>query len=269
MTKGYDESGEPETTRGVPAQRSNTMTGFTLPEHSPLWARLLGLRIDWQSRPTDRTRTYHSANRRVEVTVGLHGIRFAVEKTSYEEHTLLHLEVPGFALFARVGRGREVPAGEMAISWGASIHEGDLVLDWGARRARFTLNPFRWHGYRSESLISDGSWNDTPRWRPEAAALDWYTEEHPYAIASLPSTKMAIETWRATATCYVERTTRTRRFLPFWRRVEHWVYFDLSDEIGETTGSWKGGTVGFSEEMLPGDSVQDVVQRAARKGRGR
>ena len=57
--------------------------------------------------------------------------------------------------------------------------------------------------------------------------------------------------------------------MPFWKRVQFWVYFDLSEEVGRGKGSWKGGTVGFSEEMLPGDSVADVVQRAAEKGRGR
>jgi len=111
------------------------------------------------------------------------------------------------------------------------------------------------------------------------SAITQHSEVHPYAIASIPTycestlnpkgPQVQVKVWHANATCFVERTIRTRRWLPFLKRIEFLVEFELDDEVGRGTGSWKGGTVGFSERMLPGDRVADVVERAARKGRGR
>ena len=252
---------------------------FVLPNLTPGWALLLGLRLDWQSRVTDPERTYHSSDRAVELTVGRWRLHFALEVCQWEDHTSLHLEVPGLIAFWKVARGASPPAGEMSREWGVQVYEGDLILHWGERRKRWQLNPFRWDGFELACLRADGVWDTTPHYSPEGKAIEWYVEEHPYSITSLPSYRNSpavrtdphfeIERWDATAICQIERTVRTRRWLPFLKRVEFWVKFRLSDEIGPGKGSWKGGAIGFNEQMLPGDKVEDVVQRAARKGRGR
>lgn len=249
---------------------------FTLPIRLPWWARALGLQMDWQSRPWHRTRTYHSRDRDLEVTVGRGSGWWALEVSRYDEHTNLHLGVPGVNVFWKIGRGATPPIGEMAVSWGAYTFEWGLWLSWGAWSRSFDLNPFRWDGYKSERLRADGQWDSTEIWKHEAKEIDWYVETHPYAIASEPTyyaeaqePSFSIETWEAEATCHIHRTTRTRRWISWWPKVEFYVDVRLDDEIGPRKGSWKGGTVGFSRRMLPGDRVADVLQRAAREGRGR
>ena len=238
--------------------------------------------MDWQSRSWHRERTYHSRDRKIEVSVSRRWFQWALGVSRYSEYTTLRIAVPCLAVFVEIAPGKEPPIGEMAVSWevytyGNGLGELELVASWGKRHWRHTLNPFHWSGYSRERLRADGEWDATPHYTDAGKSIDWYSEEHPYAITSEPTyypqhhegPTVSVEVWRANATCHVERSTRTRRWLPFWKRVEHWVYFHLDDEIGRGKGSWKGGTIGFSEAMLPGDSIADVVQRAARKGRGR
>ena len=166
----------------------------------------------------------------------------------------------------------------MATSWGAYIHEQHLSLHWGGRRRLFDLNPFRYKHCDRYTMDVYGEWDSTDRWTDEGKEIEWYTETHPYRIHSEPHYNAShitgpgysdVEAWDAIATCYVEKRVRRRRLVPRYRRTDYSVYFDLSDEVGNGKGSWKGGTVGFSETLLPGDSIEIVVGKAARKNRGR
>lgn len=245
--------------------------------YNPWWARQLGLRLDWQSKREHRQRTYHSDGRGVELVVGRRGNRWSLERAVWPESTLLHAACPLLSIFWKVGPGREPPAGEMAISWGFAILDGQLHLHWGAKLKIISLNPFHWDGCTFELLRLDGVWDATRPYTPEGKDIQWYEESHPYAVASIPDyvpghhegPKVVIREWHAISTCRVERTTRTRKWLKWWKRVEYHVAFSLNDEVGKGKGSWKGGTVGFSEEMLSGDDVAAVVSRACAKGRGR
>lgn len=250
---------------------------FVLPIRLPWWARLLGLELDWQSRPWQRQRTYHSRDRRLEVTVGRGQAWWALEIDCHEDKALLHLAVPGVHAFVTIGPGRQPPVGDMAETWGVSTFERTLRFDWGKSWSRtFELNPFRWNSYVSERLRLDGEWDSTAPWLNEGGVIEWYQEDHPYLVTSEPIYRtdgphagFSVETWQAEATCYVHRTTRRRRWLPWWKKVEFYVDVRLDEEIGPRKGSWKGGTVGFCETMLPGDRIADVLQRASREGRGR
>lgn len=257
---------------------SEPIKDVRLPRHAPWWTRKLGLKIDWQSRPTDRERTYHSHDRKTEITLGFRNLlTWSIEVSRWDEHTNLHIGTPWFQYFRRIGPGGEVPIGEMCVSWGITAYEGSLSFEWGEWRRSFRLNPFRWDGYELSLLRLDGEWDTTPTYTDEGKEIEWYEEFHPYAIASLPEyyshhhegPKVVVEVWRAQATCRIERTIRTRRWLPFWRRIDYSVAFSLDEEVGRGKGSWKGGTVGFSHAMLPGDSIREVVNRACKEGRGR
>lgn len=245
--------------------------------YAPRWARWLGLRLDWQSRPTSRTRTYHSRERWVELTLGWRGFQWALELQRWEDRTVICLGVPWVQLFVKVGSGAVPPAGEVCTSWGVQLYEGRASLDCGdGRRWGFELNPFRWDGYHHERMLADGTFDATSTYSEAGQALDWHIETLPYAIAGDPQFVGApgrapafVPTWSTIATCYIERSTRTRRWLPFWQRVEWWVDVHLDTEIGPGRGTWKGGTVGFSTALLPGDDVATALKRAASEGRGR
>lgn len=68
-----------------------------------------------------------------------------------------------------------------------------------------------------------------------------------------------------TATFYVERTYHGYRWLPFQftRRNSIWINFD--QEVGEETGSWKGGTVGCGWNLLDGEKPIAALRRMERE----
>lgn len=66
------------------------------------------------------------------------------------------------------------------------------------------------------------------------------------------------------ATIKVESRTWWRPWIPF-RRVSKYINVEFSDEVGERTGSWKGGTIGCSYEMKRGESPQMTLRRMERE----
>lgn len=62
------------------------------------------------------------------------------------------------------------------------------------------------------------------------------------------------------ATIQVERREWRRKWLP-WKRVSQYIRVDFSDEVGERSGSWKGGTVGCSYEMVGTETPVGTLRR--------
>ena len=48
--------------------------------------------------------------------------------------------------------------------------------------------------------------------------------------------------------------------MPF-RRVSKYINIDFSDEVGERSGSWKGGRLGCSYNMQPGETPLQTLRR--------
>lgn len=71
----------------------------------------------------------------------------------------------------------------------------------------------------------------------------------------------------ATATFYVERRARGFHWLrlPLFKRTSLWVDFD--QELGERTGSWKGGVLGTGIDMMKGETPRDALRRMERERR--
>lgn len=66
------------------------------------------------------------------------------------------------------------------------------------------------------------------------------------------------------ATCRVEEMEwrwRKLMFLPFPRIVRRSIEVNFNDEVGERSGSWKGGTIGCGYTMLKGESIEDCLRR--------
>jgi hypothetical protein len=66
-----------------------------------------------------------------------------------------------------------------------------------------------------------------------------------------------------TATIRVERRTWVRPWIP-WTRVDTYIHVEFNAEVGEQSGSWKGGCVGCSYDMRPGESAEDALRRMER-----
>lgn len=83
-----------------------------------------------------------------------------------------------------------------------------------------------------------------------------YTEVHPYQY-----TLQSGEVQERTATCSIEKRKWHRKWFPFLTRISQVIDIEFSDEVGERSGSWKGGTIGCSYEMRPDDTIESCLRR--------
>jgi len=67
------------------------------------------------------------------------------------------------------------------------------------------------------------------------------------------------------ATCHIERRTWTVRWAPWINKVSTTLEVKFDDEVGERSGSWKGGTIGCSYEMLPNETPEQTLRRMERE----
>ena len=66
---------------------------------------------------------------------------------------------------------------------------------------------------------------------------------------------------KRTAKVYVERMTWGWFWFPFIKNVRTSICFTFNEEVGEGTGSYKGGCISTGYDMLPGESVEQCFRR--------
>lgn len=181
--------------------------------------------------------------------------------------------------------------------WGFSLFERSIHWDWG-RKGEFDIEggrggiihlPWDLDHHRTSYLLADGTWRHETAakqravnragedaWRAYhdecwAARDQRWSEEHPYRhVLSRPSERGepagAVQEVVATITVS-EREWRQRwlRWTRLGRMVRRGIDVEFSDEVGSRAGSWKGGTVGCSYEMLPGEAPVDTLRRMERE----
>ena len=64
-----------------------------------------------------------------------------------------------------------------------------------------------------------------------------------------------------TASVVIEKMTWGLRWWRFPVLTRDYIDVTFSDEVGERTGSWKGGTIGCSYNLLPGESAEACFRR--------
>lgn len=100
----------------------------------------------------------------------------------------------------------------------------------------------------------------------KAINMPWAWKHREHLILSEPETHPYTYTLRSgevqsrTATIKVESRRWTRFWLP-WRRVSRYIDITFSDEVGERSGSWKGGCIGCSFDMLPSETPVQALRR--------
>jgi hypothetical protein len=81
-------------------------------------------------------------------------------------------------------------------------------------------------------------------------------EIHPYTYILKDGTSQ-----NRKATISQEKRKWHRKWFPFLKKENVSIDVEFDDEIGERIGSWKGGTVGCSYDMLPDESMLDTLKR--------
>lgn len=107
-------------------------------------------------------------------------------------------------------------------------------------------------GWRKEER-GDDFW-DKEKWKNEIVL-----ESHPYTY-TLKSGEKQIRT----ATIYQEKRY-WRRWFNLFVKCKHFIEVEFSDEVGERSGSWKGGVVGCGYEIKKGETALECLQRMERE----
>lgn len=148
----------------------------------------------------------------------------------------------------------------------SELHSWNQSAPWW-RKSHTIFAPWSWEIYRTSYLLKDGSWHhiyakrgrDGLKILDEVKALPLLEEQHPYSYQRKNG-----EIQKRTATCKVEeREWRWRWFmwLPYIRMISRVVDYEFNDEVGERSGSWKGGVYASSEEMRPGETIEQCFRR--------
>jgi hypothetical protein len=155
-------------------------------------------------------------------------------------------------------RPREVHRDEMMESWGVTLHERTIHLNWG-HQTKIIYMPWIWEHFKHEVRRPDGTWAPfVGSWEEKEPDGRWQsTFDYTYVLKSG-------EVQKRHATVYVERREWRWRWLrwspwPCIKRQSIDIEFDA--EVGERTGSWKGGTVGCGYDMKPGETALETLRR--------
>jgi len=182
-------------------------------------------------------------------------LSFAIEYGIFcsGEDAHLHLAVPGIEIWicgpltAKQKAMVDIPATEQTFNgWGYGINISGrhltiyTGLDDGKPRNGFWLYEWpwrRWHHVRHEVL--------TP------------SEVHPY-LYTLRNKQIQIRTAKIQVE---EREWRWMWKASSFKKVQRYIDIKFNDEVGEQTGSWKGGTIGCGFNMLKGETPLQCLRR--------
>lgn len=144
-----------------------------------------------------------------------------------------------------------------------------LVLEWGHKRLHIDM-PWTYKWYSTELLDWDyktiyedrvgkrSSWEEQFSIKEKWIKSDAKTFDYTYTL------KNGTVQHRK-ATCIVERRTWKMRGWPWKKYAKTTLEVTFNDEVGERTGSWKGGTIGCGYEMLPGETAEQTLRRMERE----
>ena len=152
------------------------------------------------------------------------------------------------------GEGRKIPD-NFVICKGSKTKHIDLpwALDW----------------VRTSRMAKDGSWlHERKGDRKRGIDHDWWSEEtqaklwketHPYQYV-LGDGRIQD---RLATIMVEEREWRPRwfRWTNIFAKIRTDIDIEFSGEVGEREGSWKGGTVGCSWDLLPGETPLECLRR--------
>lgn len=155
-------------------------------------------------------------------------------------------------------RHRKVKLGEMMESWGWSLVDRSIHLKW-SHRTKVIYLPWDWAHLKCEVQRPDGTWVPYVASYEDKEPDGRWEAKFPYTY-----TLKSGEVQNRTATVYVERREWRWRWLkwlpwPCIKRKSIDVAFD--GEVGEQTGSWKGGTIGCGYEMRRGEAAETTLRR--------
>lgn len=161
---------------------------------------------------------------------------------------------------------------EMMESWGVYYSNASVVWCWGDFTKFFHM-PWDYDHIKCETMRPDGTWAtyvssyDEGRMNKKTGLImepdgRWEgTYDYHYTLKSG-------EVQERTATVYVERREWRKKWLkwtPLFAKVRKSINYTFSDEVGDRTGSWKGGCISSGETMRKGETAEQAFRRMERE----
>lgn len=149
------------------------------------------------------------------------------------------------------------------VGWERACLWDSFWIRWGKKSYCFNM-PWAWDWVRTSNLREDGTWEHEYRHNRKDFYLDKWKgfikyETFPYTYTLKKGT---VQNRLATVKTE-EREWRWRAFkwLPWPRMIRRTINIDFDGEVGERTGSWKGGTVGCGWDLLKGETPEQALRR--------
>jgi len=150
--------------------------------------------------------------------------------------------------------------GQYGFYW----HEHNFVVCWGKHSKHFEM-PYVETFVSSFVHNNDETWFNDTKWDDQLAnKSNVHTESYPYTYVLRDGTVQ-----NRIATCTLRKHIRQVKFFKWlkssWFIKENiWVDVKFNDEIGEQSGSWKGGCTGCAFDMEPGRTVEWGLRKMER-----
>jgi len=148
---------------------------------------------------------------------------------------------------------------EIVDRWGFYIHDKTIVFDWGDKLHKRWRFPWDLEHLKCEVMRPDGTWaKEVNSWEDGEPDGRW-EGKFPYRYVLRNGTVQEV-----TATVHVERREwrwRCAMWCPWTALVRQSIDIQFSGEVGERSGSWKGGCIGCGYEMLPGETAEQCLRR--------
>lgn len=138
---------------------------------------------------------------------------------------------------------------------------------WWVRGVSFSINPFEWKFQKHEVRRADHSWapaegywdhgKDQPVTYSGPDGREVFTAPYLYVL------KNGTVQNRTATFCVERREWRPRclQWTALFAKVHTSIDVNFDDEVGERTGSWKGGTIGCVWDLKPGETPEQALRR--------
>ena len=144
--------------------------------------------------------------------------------------------------------------------WGLLFCDDALHLHWNEHSKVWWLPWLHKINQRHEVRRADGSWVPfVGSWEHDKTSDGREIFTYPYRYTLRNGTAQD-----RIATIYVERMAWRPKWFCWTKLFEKQrqsISVEFSDEVGEKTGSWKGGCIGCGWEMLPNESPEQSLRR--------
>lgn len=149
------------------------------------------------------------------------------------------------------------------LTWGFHCIDRSLCIQRGIKNKYFEW-PWAYRFISHEVRRADGSWTEAVESYDHGKGSDgreirWFSYRYKLKSGTVQE---------RTAEVHVSRRTWRMRWLSWtnlFDLVRPCIEVSFDDEVGERSGSWKGGTVGCGYDMVRGETVEQCLRRMERE----